>query len=114
MVYIGLPNNPQFVGPQDPRKLAMHIWRSKGPSGDNKEYLYMLDKALQDLDRGSGDKHVEDLVARVKAIEEKQVRKEGVGLGADIGEDEAAKAIGTGITKIGSADEQEEVEKVQQ
>lgn len=36
MVYIGLPDNPQFLGPQDPQALAEHVVRSRGPSGENK------------------------------------------------------------------------------
>jgi cation transport protein ChaC len=36
LVYIGTPDNEQFVGPQDPQALAEHIWRSEGPSGLNR------------------------------------------------------------------------------
>ena len=36
LVYIGLPDNPQFLGPQDPQALAKHILESRGPSGKNK------------------------------------------------------------------------------
>lgn len=36
LVYIGLPDNPQFLGPQDPQVLAEHIVQSRGPSGENK------------------------------------------------------------------------------
>ena len=68
-MYIGLPNNPQFTGVQDPQALSEHIFRSKGPSGQNKEYLFMLEKALHDLGSGSGDKHVEDLADRVRNLQ---------------------------------------------
>lgn len=34
LVYIGLPDNPQFLGPQDPQGLAEHIVTSRGPSGE--------------------------------------------------------------------------------
>jgi cation transport protein ChaC len=69
LVYIGMPDNPQFVGVQEPQALAEHIYRSKGPSGENKEYLYMLDEALLGLSPDSGDKHIHDLAARVRRIE---------------------------------------------
>jgi glutathione-specific gamma-glutamylcyclotransferase len=69
MVYIGTPDNPQFVGPQDPQELAEHIWRSRGPSGENKEYLLELADSLEGLSPESGDDHVRDLAARVRAIE---------------------------------------------
>ena len=69
LVYIGLPDNPQFMGAQDPQALAEHIVSSVGPSGENKEYLFMLEKALVQLGEGSGDSHVQDLAARVRQID---------------------------------------------
>ncbi len=113
MVYIGLPNNSQFVGPQDPQTLAEHIWKSQGPSGENKEYLFMLERALRDLDQVSGDKHVEDLARRVRRIEQAQANRSGTEMVDDGGEVKAAQAFDTELTRIGTTDEQEEVEKVQ-
>lgn len=80
LVYIGLPENPQFVGPQDPDALARHIVRSRGPSGENKEYVYMLEEALDGLRRDSRieddvDEHVADLARRVR-MEEKVLLSE--------------------------------------
>ncbi|CAO2657074.1 Nn.00g058770.m01.CDS01 [Neocucurbitaria sp. VM-36] len=69
LVYIGLPSNPQFLGPQDPDALAEKILASRGPSGENREYLYELESALGALSRESGDKHVSDLAGRVRALE---------------------------------------------
>ncbi|EME43923.1 hypothetical protein DOTSEDRAFT_88237 [Dothistroma septosporum NZE10] len=69
LVYIGLPDNPQFLGPQDPQALAEHIVKSRGPSGENKDYLYELDAALQDLSPESEDEHVSDLARRCRQIE---------------------------------------------
>lgn len=69
LVYIGTPDNDQFVGPQDPQKLAEHIFRSQGPSGLNKDYLLSLDVALRDLAPDSGDVHVGDLAQRVRQLE---------------------------------------------
>ena len=66
LVYIGLPDNPQFSGPQDPQALAEHICRSRGPSGENVEYLFMLEQALKELGAESGDGHVQDLADRVR------------------------------------------------
>ncbi|KAL8737132.1 MAG: hypothetical protein Q9190_008149, partial [Brigantiaea leucoxantha] len=68
MVYIGLPSNPQFVGVQDADELARHIWSSRGPSGENREYLFMLEKALKGLGEKAGDEHVQDLAGRVRKI----------------------------------------------
>lgn len=69
LVYIGTPDNAQFVGPQDPQQLAEHIFRSRGPSGWNKDYLLGLDVALEELSPESGDEHVADLARRVRALE---------------------------------------------
>ncbi|EOA86313.1 uncharacterized protein SETTUDRAFT_161200 [Exserohilum turcica Et28A] len=90
LVYIGLPENPQFLGSQDPDALAQKILESKGPSGENREYLYNLEIALLGLSTDSGDEHVSDLVRRCRALEEKGGVRE---------EDE------------GSTEEQEEVER---
>ncbi|KAF2132782.1 ChaC-like protein [Dothidotthia symphoricarpi CBS 119687] len=69
LVYIGLPENPQFLGPQDPGELARHILQSRGPSGENREYLFNLQDALVGLGAESGDAHVADLVRRCREIE---------------------------------------------
>lgn len=74
LVYIGLPDNPQFLGPQDPDELARHIVKSKGPSGENKEYVYKLAEALEGLRRESGldedvDEHVFDLAQRLRKVD---------------------------------------------
>ncbi|KAH6898469.1 ChaC-like protein [Thelonectria olida] len=69
LVYIGTPENDQFVGPQDPQRLAEHIFRSQGPSGLNKDYLLNLEIALKDLAPDSGDDHISDLASRVRKLE---------------------------------------------
>ncbi|KAK3354104.1 ChaC-like protein-domain-containing protein [Neurospora tetraspora] len=68
LVYIGTPDNAQFTGPQDPQELAEHIYRSKGPSGLNRDYLWGLEKALDELSPESGDEHVKDLSNRARAV----------------------------------------------
>ncbi|KAL5113643.1 hypothetical protein ACEQ8H_008482 [Pleosporales sp. CAS-2024a] len=76
LVYIGLPENPQFLGPQDPHALAMRILQSKGPSGENKDYLFMLEHALKALSRESGDAHVSDLARTCRQMEGGEARSE--------------------------------------
>ena len=105
LVYIGLPDNPQFMGPQDPQKLAEHILRSKGPSGQNREYLYMLDEALENLSAESRDGHISDLVERCRALEAER------GWKIDVGGEIVSMADGAVLHKVGSTEEQEEVEK---
>lgn len=72
LVYIGLPDNPQFLGPQDPQALAEHIVKSRGPSGENIDYLYQLEEALNGLSKESGDEHVSDLARRCRKIQARQ------------------------------------------
>lgn len=68
LVYIGTPDNDQFIGPQEPQALAEHIFRSEGPSGLNRDYLWNLEQSLDELSPSSGDEHVTDLSDRVRAI----------------------------------------------
>ncbi|KAL8994866.1 MAG: hypothetical protein Q9169_005287 [Polycauliona sp. 2 TL-2023] len=75
MVYIGLPSNPQFLGPQDLDRLAARIFRCQGPSGENRDYLFMLEEALKELGEDAHDEHVEELA--------KKTRKAGLERGAD-------------------------------
>lgn len=72
LVYIGLPDNPQFLGPQDPQALAEHIVKSRGPSGENIDYLYQLEEALNGLSKESGDEHISDLARRCREIQARQ------------------------------------------
>jgi len=96
------------MGRQDPEKLAEHILRSKGPSGENKEYLYMLEKALLELSAESGDEHISDLARRCRAMEASR-------RGEDAGQKEepagAGEGVGSHLHRVGSTEEQEEVEK---
>ncbi|KZF26154.1 cation transport regulator-like protein 2 [Xylona heveae TC161] len=109
MVYIGLPNNPQFVGSQDPERLAEHILRSKGPSGENKEYLLMLERALEELAIDSGDEHILDLATRLRKLEAQCTP--GVTAPPEV---EEAFAVDNELNRVGTTDEQEEVEKASQ
>jgi cation transport protein ChaC len=112
-VYIGLPENPQFLGPQDPDELARHILKSWGPSGENREYLFFLEKALLELSGESGDSHVSDLVRRCRMIEKEQARDVHEESGEDGVDVEADVEDGGGVPlhRVGSTEEQEEVEK---
>ncbi|KAK8164159.1 ChaC-like protein [Phyllosticta citrichinensis] len=96
MVYIGLPENPQFVGPQDPQALAEHILKSKGPSGENKEYLYMLETALLGLSPESGDDHVTDLLRRCREIEARAIES----VAAEKGQNSGSKPPGVGTEEV--------------
>jgi cation transport regulator ChaC len=102
MVYIGTPDNEQFMGPQDPQKLAEHIYKSEGPSGLNKDYLLGLEKALDELSPESEDGHIKDLANRIRMIEQH------TRVDADRATD---NGVHHELKKVGSTDEQEEMEK---
>lgn len=72
MVYIGLPTNPQFLSSpalRHPDAITQVIGKASGLSGSNREYLFLLEKALEDIGLGLADEHVTGLVQRVKALE---------------------------------------------
>ncbi|KAI3329385.1 ChaC-domain-containing protein [Xylariaceae sp. AK1471] len=107
LVYIGTPENDQFVGPQDPQALAEHIYVSKGPSGLNRDYLLELEKALDELSPESGDAHVTDLSNRLREIEQRvKSGKVKVDVNGPL------EPVSHEFTKMSSVDEQEETEKV--
>ena len=64
VTYIALPGNVAFLGPADIDAMAAQIARSRGPSGSNRDYLYQLAAALNDL--GAKDRHVEALIERLR------------------------------------------------
>jgi cation transport protein ChaC len=99
MAYIGMPDNPQFLGPLRPADVAKKINESRGPSGENREYLLQLEEALSTMSSFSGDEHVSDLARRVRAMipVERDQRKDGIGEHP--------------LHRVGSTEEQEEIEK---
>ncbi|KAI6105158.1 ChaC-like protein [Pisolithus croceorrhizus] len=56
--YVGRPDNPSFVGSEPLEDLADRIWRSVGPSGRNKDYLYQLAESVRKLAPASFDSHL--------------------------------------------------------
>ncbi|KAK6348452.1 hypothetical protein TWF718_006245 [Orbilia javanica] len=75
IVYIGTPDNPQFVGPPESTDaLAQHILNSRGPSGENKEYLYNLYTALEQLAPEAHDSHITELAKTAAEIEGKPLK----------------------------------------
>ena len=64
--------------------------------------MYLLEEGLRGLSRDSGDAHVGDLVRRARGIEEAEGTKSG---------GNAGEVVGEALHRVGSTEEQEEVEK---
>ncbi|KAI6099219.1 ChaC-like protein [Pisolithus croceorrhizus] len=69
--YVGRPDNPSFVGSEPLGDLADRIWRSVGPSGRNKDYLYQLAESVRKLAPASFDSHLFALEDRVRELDDK-------------------------------------------
>ena len=68
LVYVGLPDNEAFVGPQPLDELAERIHTCHGPSGPNEEYLLRLAEAVRILTPESKDNHLFALEEKVLAL----------------------------------------------
>jgi glutathione-specific gamma-glutamylcyclotransferase len=99
LVYIGMPDNPQFMGALETRDVAERINQSVGPSGENRDYLLHLEESLKGLSAESGDAHVSDLARRIRSMVPRQAGRSP----------ETRK--GSGLDKAVSNEEQEEIEK---
>lgn len=119
LVYIGTPENDQFVGPQDPQALAEHIYRCEGPSGLNRDYLWDLEKALSELGPDSGDEHVSDLSDRVRRVAalhragtQSHTSQDPDPSGIlDLASTEGSEQRDVGYATVSSTDEQQHAEK---
>ncbi|GJE92115.1 ChaC-like protein [Phanerochaete sordida] len=67
--YVGLPENPSFIGSEPIDQLAERIWQSVGPSGRNKDYLYELSAAVRKLAPESHDSHLYALETRCRRLD---------------------------------------------
>ncbi|KAG8949629.1 hypothetical protein FRC04_008375 [Tulasnella sp. 424] len=68
-VYVGRPDNPSFIGSEPLGVLADRIWRSEGPSGRNKDYLYKLAESIRELAPQSTDSYLFALEKMVQALD---------------------------------------------
>lgn len=66
LVYIGAPDNAAYLGHASILEIAEQIFRSSGPSGDNKDYVFDLAFALRE--HGEVDKHVFAIEQELKRL----------------------------------------------
>jgi len=59
LIYIGDESSDVYLGPTPVQQLATHIFNSKGPSGENAEYVYLMANALRE--HNVVDEHVFDI-----------------------------------------------------
>ncbi|MFN3199360.1 MAG: gamma-glutamylcyclotransferase [Bradymonadia bacterium] len=64
LVYVAGPDNPHFLGSASLDEIAAHVARSRGPSGENTEYVLWLAEALRAM--GADDPHIFGLEARLR------------------------------------------------
>mgnify|MGYP006093251123 FL=1 len=63
LIYIATPGNPNWLGEAPLPEIAAQVLSSKGPSGQNTEYVEELARALAEI--GAEDPHVFDLARHV-------------------------------------------------
>ncbi|KAF8841389.1 ChaC-like protein [Paxillus ammoniavirescens] len=68
--YVGRPDNPSFLGSEPINALAERIWKSVGPSGRNKDYLYRLAESVRELAPASYDSHLYALETKLKELDD--------------------------------------------
>jgi len=73
LVYVGGPDNPNFIGRAPMGEMVAQIVESVGPSGTNVEYLLELDAALSSM--GATDEAVAALASAVRKYLLKRERK---------------------------------------
>ena len=66
LTYVAHAHNPNHLGNASLTDIAAQVLRSRGPSGDNLEYVLRLHQALRELDLH--DEHVEALVALLQSL----------------------------------------------
>ena len=65
LVYVATPKNDEYLGPAPLNAIARQVLGSRGPSGENRDYVLELDRVLREL--GALDPHVHELAALVRA-----------------------------------------------
>ena len=66
VVYIGKPDNPDYLGPETSQRIAKQVIRSNGLSGSNDEYVYRLADSLHAM--GADDQHVFEIANLVRDL----------------------------------------------
>ncbi|XP_046834705.1 putative glutathione-specific gamma-glutamylcyclotransferase 2 isoform X1 [Vespa velutina] len=68
-IYIGSKDNPNYAGVEDIETIAKYIFTAHGPSGSNREYLYKLATVVRTLIPNANDEYLFLLEKAVKNLE---------------------------------------------
>ncbi|XP_035719381.1 putative glutathione-specific gamma-glutamylcyclotransferase 2 isoform X2 [Vespa mandarinia] len=68
-IYIGNKDNPNYAGVEDIDTIAKYIFTAHGPSGSNREYLYKLATVVRTLIPNANDEYLFLLEKAVKNLE---------------------------------------------
>lgn len=98
LVYVGLPDNPAFVGPAPLDQLAERIFTCQGPSGRNDEYLLNLAAVTRKLSPQSVDSHLFELETRVLELQKQAA--EGRGRGAELAKTHGQPDVAVEATSV--------------
>ncbi|KAF9475343.1 ChaC-like protein [Pholiota conissans] len=77
--YVGRNDNPSFIGSEPLEVLGRTIWKSVGPSGPNKEYLYQLVESVRRLSPNSYDSHLYALEGIVRGLDQEHGMEDSTG-----------------------------------
>ncbi|OAY69480.1 gamma-glutamylcyclotransferase 2-2 [Ananas comosus] len=81
LVFTSTPDkesNKYYLGPASLEDMAMQIATAKGPCGNNRDYLFLLEKALRNI--GHEDDYVTELAEEVRKVLESLEEKPGANL----------------------------------
>jgi cation transport regulator ChaC len=67
LVYMATPDNDAFLGEASVERIALHILKSAGPSGYNKDYVYDLAESLRKY--GVNDEHIFNIEQALRDLE---------------------------------------------
>ena len=67
ITWFACENNPNYLGEASPHTIARQIIGSKGPSGENIEYIYRLEESLSSIN--VSDPHVTQIANEVRALQ---------------------------------------------
>jgi cation transport regulator ChaC len=73
LVYMARPENENYLGPAPIEAIARQVASARGPSGENPEYVFELERSLRSI--GAHDSHVFGVAAALRALVEEPSRE---------------------------------------